>query len=44
MICCKNVVDITPLGVKSKHCQTLGDKIQILKYQGVKSKHQKLQG
>jgi len=31
-------------GVKSKHSQTLGGKIQILKYQGVKFIHSKLQG
>ena len=31
-------------GVKSQHPQTLRGKIQILKYQGVKSKHSKLKG
>ena len=31
-------------GIKSQHFQTLGSKIQILKYQGAKSKHPKLQG
>jgi len=31
--------DVSKYGIKSKHPQTLGGKIQILKFQGVKFKH-----